>query len=183
MSRSNISVLLVLILLACSTAGWGQKKEESWNEYTDADDGGLFANVFAGGGNGALVGGSAGFYMTRFIQHAWFGGGGFAEFAALTPSRKNSTDGLFSVDYQETWKIRKPPTVPHRAIFPFATFGYTRLLGTSNGVNYGGGVIVHYTKRTELMPALRIEYRVYDLPGQGHNQTIRISWQGEFNTP
>jgi hypothetical protein len=42
---------------------------------------------------------------------------------------------------------------------------------------------MHYTTKTELVPALRLEYRLYDLPGQGRNQTIRLSWQGEFNTP
>ena len=184
MSRSTIlAASLLLSFVACSPHASCQMKEDSWNEYTDADDGGLFANIFVGGGTGTLAGGSAGMYAIRGFQHPWFGGGGFAEFAQLRPSRSGSTDGLFSVDYQETLKIRKPPSIPHRGIFPFTTFGYSHLFGSGNGINYGGGVILHYTKRTELVPALRIEYRCYDLPGQAHNQIFRISWQGEFNTP
>jgi hypothetical protein len=183
-SSALLGIVLALDLLGCSNVGWCQQKQgkAQWNEYTDADDGGLFANVFVGGGTGFLAGGSAGMYVTRsLVDRQLFGGGGFVEYAAL--SRNGSVDGLFSADYQETLKIRKPPSVPHRAIFPFATFGYTRVLGTGNGINYGGGAILHYTQKTELVPALRIEYRDYDLPGQGHDHTIRITWQGEFNTP
>jgi hypothetical protein len=185
MPRSiNPVVLLILVVIGHSTSACCQDKSGKSFEYSDADDGGIYANVFVGGGTGLLLGGSAGFYMTRsLVDHRRFGGGGFVEYAVLNPSKTSSANDFFSADYQETLKIRKPPAVPHRAIFPFATVGYTHLIGSSNGVNFGGGLIAHYTKKTELVPALRIEYRDYYLPEQGHNQTIRLAWQIDFNTP
>lgn len=61
---------------------------------------------------------------------------------------------------------------PDPGVMPFLTGGYTRLFGTGNAINFGGGLEFKLTELT----ALRIELRDYrhSVPAE-HNFAIRIA--------
>ncbi|MFZ0213863.1 MAG: hypothetical protein WBE20_00815 [Candidatus Acidiferrales bacterium] len=92
---------------------------------------------------------------------------------------------FFSVDYMTAWNFG--PTGKGRTakgatywadrgwkFLPFASAGYTRLFGTGNAVNFGGGV----DYRLSHADAIRFELRDYYSPStpSQHNIGLRIGW-------
>jgi len=79
--------------------------------------------------------------------------------------------GFFSANYLASWTTDK-----RLRFFPFATFGYTRLLRT-NALNFGGGLDYRVNRRN----AIRFEVRDYHLSSgpswyQGHNVGLQVGY-------
>lgn len=92
---------------------------------------------------------------------------------------------LVSVDYMTYWAVgaggsgKTPSGHPYWhdrgwKIFPFASAGYTRLFGTGNAANFGGG----FDYRLNKHHAIRFELRDYYAPAapSQHNIGFRIGW-------
>jgi hypothetical protein len=114
-------------------------------------------------------------------------GGGFSfEGGYLGPwSRPSAGSAIFSADYMASWSFGEkgrrttPSGKPYWSdrgwkILPFASVGYTRLCGTGNAVNFGGGI----DYRLNHLHAIRFEVRDYYSPAARvqHNVAFRIGW-------
>lgn len=111
-------------------------------------------------------------------------GGGFSfEAGYLGPwSKPHIGSAFLSVDYMAAWNLG--PSGSGRTakgthywsdhgwkLLPFASAGYTRLFGTGNAVNFGGGVDYRLSNNR----AIRIEVRDYYSPSAAqHNVALRI---------
>lgn len=112
-------------------------------------------------------------------------GGGFSfETGYLGPWSKPHIGSAFvSVDYMAAWNLG--PSGSGRTtngsrywsdrgwkLLPFASAGYTRLFGTGNAVNFGGG----FDYRLSNMRAIRVEVRDYYSPSAPaqHNVALRV---------
>jgi hypothetical protein len=113
--------------------------------------------------------------------------GGFSfELGYLGPWSKSS-DGsaFFSADYMASWCFGQKAAgrMPDGTIFwtdrgwkflPFATAGYSRLFGSGNALNFGGGLDYrlneHYAFRIEMR-----DYYLFASPRQ-HNIAFRVGW-------
>jgi hypothetical protein len=145
--------------------------------------------VFAGAG-GAFAGGHSkgevqtGASFDEAPPNAW---AGFSfEGGYLGPwSRPGAGSAIFSADYMAAWSFgpkgngRTPSGKPFWSdrgwrVLPFASAGYTRLFGTGNAVNFGGGI----DYRLNESHAIRVEVRDYYSPASGsqHNVALRIGW-------
>jgi hypothetical protein len=80
-----------------------------------------------------------------------------------------SGSAIFSANYVSSWSTDKK-----ERFLPFATVGYSRLFGTGNAINFGGGL----DYRLSHHHAIRFEVRDYDsLTGpRGHDLGIRVGW-------
>ena len=76
---------------------------------------------------------------------------------------------IFSANYMAAWAARKK----WKAV-PFATVGYSRLFGTGNAVNFGGGVDYHIRKTQAVRVEVR-DYLAFTTPIQ-HNVALRLGW-------
>jgi len=145
--------------------------------------------LFAGPGIVAAQGRSrgeiqAGASLDEAPPNAW---GGFSlEGGYLGPwSRPRTGSAFLSVDYMAAWSFgpkgsgRTANGTPYWAdrgwkLLPFASAGYTRLFGTGNAVNFGGGI----DYRLSDTHAIRVEVRDYysfSTPPQ-HNIARRIGF-------
>jgi hypothetical protein len=145
--------------------------------------------LFAGPGIVAARGSSrgeiqAGASFDEAPPNAWGGfsfGGGY-----LSPWSKPHTGSAFlSANYMAAWSFGengKGRTANGSQcwadrgwkLLPFATAGYTRLFGTGNAVNFGGGI----DYRLSQIQAIRMEVRDYysfSSPAQ-HNIGLRIGF-------
>lgn len=84
-------------------------------------------------------------------------------------SRPGAGSALFSANYAASWQAKSMPR-----LLPFATIGYTRLIGTANAINYGVGLDCLLSGRK----AIRVEVRDYQAFGhsQQHNVALRVGW-------
>ena len=113
--------------------------------------------------------------------------GGFSfEGGYLGPwSRPGAGSAIFSADYMASWSFGEKGrrTTPSGKVYwsdrgwkvlPFASAGYTRLFGTGNAVNFGGGI----DYRLNHLHAIRFEVRDYYSPAARvqHNAAFRIGW-------
>ena len=83
--------------------------------------------------------------------------------------RLKAGSGVLSLNYIPSWKVDE-----NGQYLPFATVGYTRLFGTGNALNYGGGLDF----RLNYRHAIRFEVRDYYAPGRPaqHNVAFRLGW-------
>lgn len=92
---------------------------------------------------------------------------------------------FMSVDYMAAWNLGqsgKGQTAKGKSywkdrgwnFFPFAVAGYTRLFGTGNAANFGGG----FDYRFNYKNAIRVEALDYYAPStpRQHNIALRIGW-------
>jgi hypothetical protein len=111
--------------------------------------------------------------------------GGFSfEGGYLWPwSKPKGGSALFSCNYMVAWAFgpkasgRLPNGTKYWTdrgwkILPFATVGYTRLLGTGNAINFGGGIDYRINHARAIRLELR-DYYSFALPRQ-HNVALRI---------
>lgn len=84
-------------------------------------------------------------------------------------SHLGAGSAIFSANYAASWQAKSMPR-----LLPFATVGYTRLFGTGNALNYGGGLDI----LTKGKNALRLEVRDYQefTPPHRHNVALRLGW-------
>ncbi len=114
--------------------------------------------------------------------NAW---GGFSfEGGYLGPWSKPYTGSAFlSANYMAAWSFgqkgegRTANGTPYWAdrnwkLLPFATAGYTRLFGTGNAVNYGGGIDYRLSQNYAIRAEVR-DYYSFSSPAQ-HNIGLRI---------
>ncbi len=100
-------------------------------------------------------------------------------------SRPSAGSAILSVDYMASWSFGEkgrgvtPSGKPYWSdrgwkVLPFASTGYTRLFGTGNAVNFGGGI----DYRLNHLHAIRFEVRDYYSPAVRvqHNVAFRIGW-------
>jgi hypothetical protein len=85
-------------------------------------------------------------------------------------NRFSAGSALFSANYMAAFD---PTSNAQPKFLPFVTGGYTRLFGTGNGINFGGGV--DFLRGSSV--ALRVEIRDYlRVSGQSqHNLALRIA--------
>jgi hypothetical protein len=113
--------------------------------------------------------------------------GGFSfEGGYLGPwSKPNDGSAFFSCNYMVAWAFgpkasgRLPNGTQYWTdrgwkILPFATGGYTRLFGTGNAINFGGGIDYRINHTRAIRLELR-DYYSFALPRQ-HNVALRIGW-------
>lgn len=86
-------------------------------------------------------------------------------------SRPKAGSAILSLNYTPSWKLDEKGH-----LLSFATVGYTRLFGTGNAVNFGGGLDL----RLNDAHAIRLEARDYyspsSSPSSQHNVAFRIGW-------
>jgi hypothetical protein len=100
-------------------------------------------------------------------------------------SRPSAGSAILSVDYMTSWTFGEkgkgltPSGKPYWRdrgwkVLPFVSTGYTRLFGTGNAVNFGGGI----DYRLNHLHAIRFEVRDYYSPAARvqHNVAFRIGW-------
>ena len=111
-----------------------------------------------------------------------------AEGGYLGPTSKpRAGSAFFSLDYMTSWAIGPSPTGRTSQgnstwhdqgwkLLPFVSTGYTRLFGTGNAINFGGGL--DYRPRPKGHNAIRFEIRDYYAPASPsqHNVAFRIGW-------
>jgi hypothetical protein len=85
-------------------------------------------------------------------------------------SKHTSGSAVFSANYMAAWEFHK--RMP-RAL-PFATVGYSRLFGTGNAVNFGGGIDYLLGDKQALRIEVR-DYFAFTAPRQ-HNVGLRVGW-------
>lgn len=153
-------ILMIAIMLCCCSLR-AQSNDE------------LYAGFSVGGGNGAQAGVVVGDYNK--VRRGPFYTGGFLELGLIGPVRKSPADGLFSVNYESAFSFGARQ-LPERSILPFATIGYSRLFQAGNAINYGGGLVIRRLKRDSdgCASALKVEFRDYWIPGQGHSYALRL---------
>jgi hypothetical protein len=81
--------------------------------------------------------------------------------------------GVFSANYRPSWTLNRSRCTFGSCTLAFATAGYSRLFGTGNGLDFGGGLDYYFAKYPR---ALRVEVRDYmtwQAPKQ-HNLALRI---------
>jgi hypothetical protein len=81
--------------------------------------------------------------------------------------------GVFSANYRPSWTLNRSSCVTGACPLAFATAGYSRLVGTGNALDFGGGLDYYFAKSPR---ALRVEVRDYmtwQAPQQ-HNVALRI---------
>ncbi|HEV2288940.1 MAG TPA: hypothetical protein VGR81_08310 [Candidatus Acidoferrales bacterium] len=147
--------------------------------------------MFAGAGvlakQGHVAGDlQAGASLDEAPPDAW---GGFSiEGGYVGPWTSGKTgSGELSLDYMASWNLGssgKGRTAKGTAYWkdrgwhflPFVSAGYTRLFGTGNALNYGGG----FDYRLSYKSAIRVEMRDYYAPAtpSQHNVALRIGWVG-----
>ena len=145
--------------------------------------------AFAGAGLLATQGHSKGEFQAgasfdEAPPGAW---GGFSfEGGYLGPwARLKSGSAFLSADYMASWSFgpkgsgRTASGKPYWSdrgwkVLPFASAGYTRLFGTGNAVNFGGGIDYRLDNRY----AIRFELRDYYAPASPSQQNVafRIGW-------
>jgi hypothetical protein len=143
--------------------------------------------IFAGPGIVAAQGRSrgeiqAGASLDEAPPNAW--GGVSFEGGYLGPwSRPHNGSAFLSVDYMAAWNFGQKGTgrtsngTPYWAdrgsrFLPFASAGYTRLFGTGNAVNFGGGIDYRLSQTRAIRAELR-DYYSFSTPAQ-HNIALRI---------
>ena len=99
-------------------------------------------------------------------------GGGYLFEVGYVGRWSNYTSGsaLFSANYIAAWQLPKSMS---RAL-PFATVGYSRLFGTANAVNFGGGVDYVLGNKQALRIEVR-DYFAFTAPRQ-HDVGLRVGW-------
>ena len=141
--------------------------------------GALAGGLYGSGGKNGTAGGYIAVYDTGSIRRV-ANSGFMLDLGLIGPVPRNPVDGVFSVNYLTTYNTRSGPyAYSQRQIFPFATVGYSRLFATGNALNYGGGILLRYSKRgtSDNVPGVRFEYRDYWLPGFEHMRGFRISFE------
>jgi len=88
----------------------------------------------------------------------------------ITPAKSfSSGSAIFSADYMGAFALKDSP------IIPFFAGGYSRLFGTGNAVNYGGGA--DFLLNGHKLRALRLEVRDYcRFSGNRHNFGFRVGY-------
>jgi len=143
--------------------------------------------LFGGAGIAAAQGRSlgeiqAGASFDEAPPRAW---GGFSfEGGYLGPwSKVGSGSALLSADYMTAWSFgkKKAGQLPNGTHYwadrgwrfiPFASAGYTRLFGTGNAVNFGGGVDYRLSNTRAIRAEIR-DYYSFSTPTR-HNVALRI---------
>jgi hypothetical protein len=143
--------------------------------------------VFAGPGIVATHGSSrgeiqAGASFEEAPPNAWFGfsfEGGY-----LGPwSKPHIGSAFLSADYMAAWSFgpkgnrRTANGTPFWSdlggrLLPFASAGYTRLFGTGNAINFGGGIDYRLSQTRAIRAEVR-DYYSFSSPAQ-HNVGLRI---------
>jgi hypothetical protein len=86
-------------------------------------------------------------------------------------SRPRAGSAIFSANYIPSWRLDDDGR-----FLPFANLDYTRMFGTGNAVNFGGGLDL----RLNDLHAIRFEARDYFAPtasqSSQHNVAFRIGW-------
>ena len=111
--------------------------------------------------------------------------GGFSfEGGYLGPwSRLRAGSAFTSVDYMAAWAFGPKATGRTRTgqaywcdrgwrLLPFASAGYTRLFGTGNAVNFGGGFDYRLSNTRAIRAEVR-DYYSFETPRQ-HNVALRV---------
>jgi hypothetical protein len=81
-----------------------------------------------------------------------------------------TASGIFSANYVSQFVF--PARQQSWYVLPFATVGYTTLVGTGNALNYGGGVDVLFGAGHSV----RVEFRDYLHAWSDHDAALRIGW-------
>jgi hypothetical protein len=152
-------------------------------QVVDDDLGGLVGGFYGSGGIAGSGGVFLGIYDTgsfRKLTHP----GISVELGLTGPTPKAPLDGLFSLDYQSTYNLRRPLDLKSKwPMLLFLSGGYSRFFATGNAVNYGGGFIWRFPRANSEFSGVRFEYREAYMPGWGRQPGIRISYetgQSEF---
>jgi len=173
-----IRVVFSLLIVAAGAIG-AQAQDAASPKFT----------LFAGPGIVAVRGSSrgeiqAGASFDEAPPNAW--GGVSFEGGYLGPWTKPHTGSAFlSANYMAAWsfgqngKGRTANGMPYWAdrgwkLLPFATAGYTRLFGTGNAVNFGGGIDYRFSQTHAIRVELR-DYYSFSTPIQ-HNIALRIGF-------
>ena len=144
--------------------------------------GGLAAGFYGSGGTSGGGGVYLGLYDAGGYHKA--GGGFILELGATGPTRKMPVDGLFSVNFQSGWGLRRyPDKRTMKPGFISLTGGYSHYFNNGNGVDYGGGFIWPLKKSGDYYHALRLEYRETFVPGWGRQPGFRIAWEKGYDGP
>lgn len=130
-------------------------------------------SLFAGGGVTATSNQSVGSMQFggsfgESVPNQWKGlslEGGYI----LPWSRPKSGSAIFSANYVASWQSKAKPR-----LLPFATIGYSRLFGTGNALNYGGGIDCLLSGKRALRLEVR-DYQAFTHPQQ-HNVAFRVGW-------
>ena len=96
------------------------------------------------------------------------GYGFFVEGGYVGPwSRPKAGSAILSVNYVASWVARSKPS-----FLPFATAGYSRLFGTGNALNIGGGLDYLLSNTRAIRIEVR-DYAAFTTPRQ-HNIAVRV---------
>jgi hypothetical protein len=170
----RIDWILLVLLLATALPCLAQ---------TNSDDGAFVGGFYGSGGTSGAAGAFIGLYDTKDLEKptsfkSLLSPGMFLELGAIGPVRKSDADGLFAVNFQSTYNLRKGGSWHGRdKKFLFLNGGYSRFFANGNGVDYGGGVLWRHDKRENGFNEFRFEYREFYLAGWGRQPGFRISFE------
>jgi hypothetical protein len=116
--------------------------------------------------------------------NAW--GGYYFEAGYLGPwSRPHNGSAFLSADYMAAWNFGHSGSAQTASgtrywadrgwrLLPFASAGYTRLFGTANAVNFGGGIDYRLSQTYAIRAEVR-DYYLLSTPTE-HNAGLRIGF-------
>ncbi len=146
-------------------------------------DGAAGGGFYGSGGRSGAAGAYLGIYDTKDFEKPTsfkklMSPGLFLELGLIGPVRKNLVDGLFALNFQSTYNLRRGGNWRGRdKKFLFLNGGYSRFFVNGNGVDYGGGILWRHDKRETDFNEFRFEYREFYLPGWGRQPGFRISFE------
>jgi hypothetical protein len=169
--------LVVSLLFAIAGAVGAQAQDVASPKFTLFAGPGIFA---ANGSSRGEI--QAGASLDEAPPNSW---GGFSfEGGYLGPWSKPHTGSAFlSVDYMSAWQFGQSGSGQMAngtrywsdrgwKILPFTSTGYTRLFGTGNAVNFGGGIDYRVTQAYAIRAEIR-DYYSFSTPTQ-QNLALRI---------